>query len=239
MNYLLDSHTHTIASGHAYNTIYEMAHSAADKGLSLLGITEHAMAMPGTCHELYFMNLKVVPRTLCGIEVLFGAEANIIDLDGGLDMKEKVLQRMDVVVASLHTVCIEPGSCERNTNAYLKAMENPFVNIIGHPDDGRFPVDYDTVAAAAKEQHVLLELNNSSLDPRGARMNALENDRKLLQCCMKYGTSIILDSDAHCAADVGRHDYSGRLIEEMQFPEELIVNRSVEIYKSYLKRYEK
>ena len=65
MNYLLDSHTHTIASGHAYNTIYEMAHSAADKGLSLLGITEHAMAMPGTCHELYFMNLKVVPRTLC------------------------------------------------------------------------------------------------------------------------------------------------------------------------------
>ena len=59
MKYVLDVHTHTIASGHAYNTIKEMAQSASEKGLELLGITEHAMKMPGTCHSFYFANLKM------------------------------------------------------------------------------------------------------------------------------------------------------------------------------------
>ena len=69
MDYLLDVHTHTIASGHAYNTIMEMAKAGFDKGLKLLGITEHAPMMPGTCHAMYFHNLKVVPITMCGIEL--------------------------------------------------------------------------------------------------------------------------------------------------------------------------
>ncbi|MCC8051674.1 MAG: phosphatase [Clostridiales bacterium] len=237
MDYLLDSHTHTLASGHAYNTIYEMAQDAAGKGLKLLGITEHAKEMPGTCHELYFMNLKVLPRQLFGIEVMFGVEANIMDYDGKVDMEQWLLERMDVVVASLHTPCIEPGSRSENTQALLKAMENPFVNIIGHPDDGRYPVDYEVLAAAAKEQHVLLELNNHSLAPGCSRENAWENDREMLKYCKKYGTPIILDSDAHCAVDVGNHIYSEQLLAELDFPEKLVVNRSVEEYKTYINRF--
>ena len=62
---VLDLHTHTVASGHAYCTIHEMAAAAAGKGLEILGITEHAPAMPGTCHNFYFHNLKVVPREPC------------------------------------------------------------------------------------------------------------------------------------------------------------------------------
>ena len=73
MNYVLDVHTHTIASGHAYNTMREMAKAAADKGLELLGITEHAMAMPGTCHEYYLQNLKMVEREMYGTELLLGS----------------------------------------------------------------------------------------------------------------------------------------------------------------------
>ncbi len=237
MDYLLDSHTHTLASGHAYNTIYEMAQDAAGKGLKLLGITEHAKEMPGTCHELYFMNLKVLPRQLFGIEVMFGVEANIMDYDGKVDMEQWLLERMDVVVASLHTPCIEPGSRSENTQALLKAMENPFVNIIGHPDDGRYPVDYDVLAEAAKEQHVLLELNNHSLAPGCSRENAWENDQEMLKYCKKYGTPIILDSDAHCAVDVGNHIYSEQLLVELDFPEKLVVNRSVEEYKTYINRF--
>ena len=49
-NSVLDLHTHTIVSGHAYSTLREMAKAASDKGLELLGITEHAPKMPGTCH---------------------------------------------------------------------------------------------------------------------------------------------------------------------------------------------
>lgn len=237
MEYRLDSHTHTLASGHAYNTINEMVQAAVDCGLDLLAITEHAMTLPGTCHELYFHNLKVLPRKMKGIEVLFGVEVNLIDYEGKLDMKSSLLQRMDVTIASMHIPCIAPGTVSQNTNAVVKAIENPDVNIIGHPDDGRYPIDFDTITAAAKEHHVLLELNNNSLNPDCTRENARENDIKMLEFCMKYQTPIILNSDAHWAEDIGNRCNSMPLVEELKFPEELIINRSVEEYKKYINRF--
>ncbi|MDD2957363.1 MAG: phosphatase [Lachnospiraceae bacterium] len=239
MHYRLDSHTHTLASGHAYNTISEMAQKAAEKKLELLAITEHSMTMPGTCHEFYFLNLKTVPRTMYGIELLLGTELNIIDYDGKVDMRQGLLERMDVAIASLHTPCIRPGTVAENTRALVKAMDNPCIGIIGHPDDGRYPVDYDTLAAAAKEKKVLLELNNHSLDANGARVGARENDIKMLECCMKYKTPVILDSDAHWADDIANCTNSLPLIQEMGFPEELIVNSSLEEYKKYVYLYQK
>lgn len=237
MRNVLDSHAHTIASGHAYNTIYEMAQTAAAKGLELLALTEHSMEMPGTCHEFYFLNLKVLPRQMFGIEVYFGTEVNIMDYEGKLDMRQGLLERMDVVIASLHTPCIAPGTEAENTRAYLKAIENPAVNIIGHPDDGRYPVNYDELVAAAREHHVLLELNNSSLNPAGSRKDPVPNDIRMLELCRKYKAPIIVNSDSHCAADVGNHQFADRLLEEVSFPEELIVNRSVEEYKKYINRF--
>ena len=232
----LDSHTHTVASGHAYNTIMEMAQQAAKSGLELLAITEHSVRMPGTCHEFYFMNMKTLPRKLFGIDVLFGAELNIVDYDGTVDMTEKLLRGMDVCVASLHIPCIKPGSVAENTRALTEVMKNPYVGIIGHPDDGRYPVDYDTLAAAAAEHHVLLEINNHSLDPDSSRVNAPENDRKMLERCMHYGTKIILDSDAHWCLDIGNTCFSAPLLKEMNFPEELVVNSDVALYKTYTNR---
>ena len=81
-NSVLDLHTHTLVSGHAYCSLREMAKAAADKGLEVLGITEHAPAMPGTCHKYYFENLKIVPREMYGIQLLLGSEVNILDAQG-------------------------------------------------------------------------------------------------------------------------------------------------------------
>ena len=53
---LMDLHTHTLACGHAYNTLYEMARSASEKGVPLFGSSDHAPAMPGSCHKYYFTN---------------------------------------------------------------------------------------------------------------------------------------------------------------------------------------
>lgn len=61
---LIDAHTHTVASGHAYSTLQEMAQAAADKGLQVLGITEHGPSVPGTCPLLYFKNMFVVPHMI-------------------------------------------------------------------------------------------------------------------------------------------------------------------------------
>ena len=184
MKIAIDTHSHTIASGHAYCTIREMASAAAKKGLQGLAITEHAPTMPGTCHPFYFSNLKVIPRQMSGVEMLFGVELNILDADGTIDLSEALLKEMDLVIASLHLPCFAKGATkETYTEAYLKVMENPYVNIIGHPDDGRIPVDYEKIVEAAAKYGKILEVNNSSLTPGGFRQNARENQHTILELC--------------------------------------------------------
>ena len=234
MKDILDVHTHTIASGHAYNTIWEMAQGAKDRGLELLGITDHAPKMWGSCHEFYFSNLKVVPRNINGMTVLQGVELNIMDYDGHIDLPDEILEEMDVVIASMHSPCLRPGTKEVNTRACLRVMENPYVNIIGHPDDGRYPIDYEALVTGAKEYKVLLELNNNSLNPEGFRKNTIANDREMLLLCKEKQVPIIMGSDAHVVTDIGRHERAMALLEEIDFPEELIVNRSVEELMKYI-----
>ena len=236
MRDVLDVHTHTLISGHAYNTIMEMAHAASEKGLELLGITDHAPEMPGGPHFFYFHNIKVMPREIDGMPVLFGTELNIMDFDGTVDLPESILKQMDVVIASLHTPCIKAGSREENTRAIVSALKNPWINIIGHPDDGRYPVDMEQIVYTAKEEHKLLELNNHSLEPTGSRTNAEENDILMLKYCMEYQQPIIMGSDAHCIWDIRNHDMAVKLLEKVEFPEELVVNRSVEEFMKYIRK---
>lgn len=236
MKDVMDLHTHTIVSGHAYNTLYEMVHSAADKGVELLGVTEHAPKMPGSCNQLYYINLKVVPRELFGVRLMLGAELNILDYEGRVDLTPRYLDRLDFAIASIHDPCYENGTIAQNTQAYLEVMKNPAVQIIGHPDDSRFPVDYETLVCAARENHVLLELNNSSLHPLSSRAGARENYLAMLEYCKKYKACVVIDSDAHCEVDVANHAAIHKLLEEISFPEELVVNTSLKKAAAYLPR---
>lgn len=234
MKYVLDTHSHTIASGHAYSTMMEMADAACEAGLELLAITEHGSGMTGSCSEIYFQNLRVVRRNRKGVKLLLGAELNILDYEGNLDMHEDTWKGLDIVIASLHIPCVKPGTKEQNTNALIGAMKNPYVTIIGHPDDARYPVDYERLVLAAKEHQVLLELNNSSLNPLGFRQNARENDILMLKLCERYQVPIVMGSDSHVADDVGNFSFASALLEELKFPEHLIINMSVDRLTPYL-----
>ena len=77
--FILDTHSHTVASGHAYGTVLEMARAASERGLQLLAITDHAPALEGSCSEIHFRNFKVIDQYLYGVEILMGAELNIMD----------------------------------------------------------------------------------------------------------------------------------------------------------------
>ncbi len=236
MKYVLDMHSHTIVSGHAYSTITEMAKAASEKGLELLGITEHAPMMPGSCGVIYFQNFRVIPREKFGVKLMFGVELNIMDYKGNVDLEDAVLAKSDIRIASLHSPCIKPGTKEQNTAALLGAIKNKYVDIIGHPDDASYPLDYEILVKAAKKYHTILEVNNSSLHPLGARKNARENLITMLTLCEKYQVPIIMDSDSHVDADVGNHAFSKPLLEEIHFPEELILNRSVDVFLSTLEQ---
>lgn len=232
----MDLHTHTIMSGHAYSTRNEMIKAAEEKGLEIYAITEHAPAMPGSCHNMYFMNYKVLPRTYKNMTVLYGVELNILDYAGRVDLPKSLLKEMDLTLASIHVPCYVSGTVEENTNAYVEAMKNPYINIIAHPDDGRFPINYEMLVKAAKEYHVILEVNNASLAPGSFRGDPREQYKEMLQLCMNYEVPVVMNSDAHVEVQVGEHGFAQEVLDLAGFPEELVVNYHREILKEYINR---
>ena len=155
MKILLDVHTHTVASGHAFSTLQEMVRTAADKGLQILGITEHTGGIPGTCSPIYFRNLPVVPRLMYGVELLLGAEINIVDYEGSLDLEEEYFKFLDIRIAGLHSLCYRPGTVEQNTLAVEGAIRNGHIDIISHPGDGTADLFFEPLVLAAKENGVV------------------------------------------------------------------------------------
>lgn len=231
---ILDLHTHTIASGHAYNTLYEMTKAASDKGLVLFGCSDHGPAMRGGPDAFYFINFKVIPRDLYGIKLIMGCELNIRDNTGKIDLSERYLKGLDYAIASIHDFIFKKGSAQENTMACINAMENPYIQILGHPDDGRIPLDYELLVEGAKKTGKLLEVNSSSLHPLSPRKNARENYIRMLTLCRSLEVPVILGSDAHVAADIGNHERALKLLEELDFPEELVVNTSPEKLLPYI-----
>ena len=223
-----------IASGHAFSTLQEMAQAAAGKGLKLLGITEHSPGVPGSCNPIYFRNLHVVPRQMYGIELLLGAEINILDGEGNLDMDENCMRMLDIRIAGIHSLCYSYGTVDENTHGMVKAVSNPFIHIISHPGDGTAELNFEPIVLAAKEHHTLLEINNSSLKPTRNKPNARENNLSILRLCKRYEVPVILGSDAHISFDIARYDYLYDLLQLTEFPESLIMNRDVKSFKEYL-----
>ena len=95
-------------------------------------------------------------------------------------------------------------------------------------------MDYQALVQAAREYGVLLELNNSSLRPGGSRKDAKPRDVEMLRYCREYQVPVVIGSDAHVDTDIGNHEMALALLEEENFPQELIINRSVEALKEAL-----
>jgi putative hydrolase len=105
MKIIADMHTHSIASGHAYSTINELAAAASAKGLLAMAITDHGPALPGGPHAYHFGAMRFIPREIGGVRILLGCEANIIDINGRIDLSADYLNRLDFVMAGLHVFC--------------------------------------------------------------------------------------------------------------------------------------
>ncbi len=234
MKLIADLHTHTLASGHAYGTIRENAQAAAQRGLALLGVSEHAPGIPGTCDPIYFWNLKCVPKMLHGIRVIHGSEINVLE-GGNLSLEERYLERLDYAIAGIHTMCYKNQGPQGNSMNVIGCIEKSRkVRFISHPDDGRCPYDYDLLARGARDNNVALEVNNSSLHPTSSRQNARENYREMLECCEKYRVPVIINSDAHDPSAVGIFDDAIALVKAYGFDESLIVNADEERLKAFI-----
>lgn len=230
----LDVHTHTVMSGHAYSTLQEMVAAAQQKNLDILGITEHAPGIPGTCNPIYFRNLHVVPRQFGNLRLLLGAELNILDTKGTLDLDEYYYKMLDIRIAGIHLLCWEGGTIEENTQGMINAIRNPWTQIISHPGDGTAELLFEPIVLAAKESKTLLEINNSSLNPNRNKETALRNNLEILRLCKQYEVPVVLSSDAHISYAIADYSFIWPLLQETEFPDQLIMNYFPARFLSYI-----
>lgn len=233
MKIIGDMHTHTVASTHAYSTITENCRSAAERGIRVVAMTDHWGEMPDSPHIWHFENLRILPRQICGVTVLKGVETNIIDNDGNFDMPRKTLEKLEWVVASMHRQVYEPTTAENHTRAYIKAAQDPIVDVIGHCTTDMFPIDFEKCVKAFKEYGKLVEINESSIL---YKKGSLENSYELLRLCKKYEVPVVFDSDGHFCELIGVVDTAVRIAQEVGFPEELVVNADYDRLMGYIRK---
>ncbi|MCH5210237.1 MAG: phosphatase [Oscillospiraceae bacterium] len=231
MKILFDTHTHTLASAHAYSTVQELAKRAADEGMEAIAITDHAPAIPDGVHPWHFINLKAIPREINGVKILYGAEVNILDLEGNIDLDEDILKNMDVVNASIHKPCYKDLGAEDNTSAYLSIVNNPLIDVICHSGAPDLSYDYEKIIDLAKKNHKLIEINNHSFYVRKA---SIPNCKRIAELCMEKEVGIVVSSDAHISFEIGDYNNALDMLKEISFPEKLIINRNLKAFEGYM-----
>ena len=231
MKILFDTHTHTLASTHAYSTVMENAKYASEIGMEAIAVTDPAPAIPDGAHEWHFLNLKALPREIYGVKILYGAEVNIVDLEGNIDLGEDILKKLDVVNASIHRPCYKDFGAKDNTSAYLAVVNNPLIDVICHSGSPDMAYDYERIIDLAKKNHKLMEINNHSFF---VRKSSIPNCRKIAELCKEKEVGIVVSSDAHIAFEIGDYNYALDMLKEISFPEKLIMNRSLKAYEDFM-----
>ncbi len=206
-----DVHMHTTATD-GRNSIREMAEAGLARGLAYVAITDHSknLAMTNGLDEKraleHIQRIREVDREMEGrIRVFTGIEVDIL-ANGQLDLDDEVLAHMDVVIASIHTRFEQ--SREEMTDRVLRAIENPYVRILGHPT-GRlllrrepFALDLGAVLRRAAELGVAVEHNAAP-----ERLDLCDRDLRLAK---ELGCRIAINTDAHDSRIVGRMSYGIR-----------------------------
>ena len=178
--------------------------------------------MPDGPHEWFFNNLPAtVPDVLDGVIVLKGAEANILDFGGSLDLNERQLKKLDWVIASYHTPCCAPADIASHTAGWLAVAKNPDIDVIGHCGDERFRFDYEPVIRTFAEHQKIVEINAHSFH---GRPGSKENCRQIALLCKKYAVRVVCSSDAHFFTEIGNAGEALDMLMEIGYPEKLILN---------------
>ena len=119
-----DLHTHTCASGHGTtDRITDLAKEAAKRNMQVLGISDHGPASMGSAGLSYFRSLFLCEKKRFGVSIRYGAEANILDAEGHLDIPDDILQALDYCIISMHRPIYTSGSAAENTKAYIRGEE--------------------------------------------------------------------------------------------------------------------
>ncbi|MCL2546483.1 MAG: PHP domain-containing protein [Oscillospiraceae bacterium] len=230
---IADLHIHTNACGHATPTIEEAAAAAKQKGLSIIAITEHGPDVHDAPPLEYFVDISQnYPREIDGVTVLGGIELNM--MPNGYDLPDDILAQLDFVLCSQHQWCYPPSDDREVVTAdWIKACEHPHIDGIAHVGQSDYNIGYDAIVRACVRTDTVLEVNNTSL--RFGR-ESRETFEHWLKLCAKYDCPVIVNSDAHDARFVGNVDLAMDLLQEIGFPEDLVLNTNETRFRAWLAR---
>ena len=227
----VDTHTHTILSGHGWSTIRENCEAANRFGMKGVCLTEHTPLITGPNTAMLIGNMRVIPSPLCGINVYKGAELDITPVPGQFGIPQKNIDKLEFAIASLHREGYPAGSTRAAyTAAHLAALEYGYVDVVGHCDRYSHPCDVEAIVLRCKDKNRLMEVNNNSLSNPVNRPDTL----KIAALCKQHDVRIVVSSDAHICEDVGQVKKAMELLDEVEFPPELIVNLYEKDFAAYL-----
>ena len=236
MKLIADLHMHTLFSSHAFNTVTEMIGQAQKIGLKAIAITDHGPLMPDSGHEWHFMNKGQLPKKLDDLIIMYGAEVNVVNVNGDLDIGDYYLKDLDWVVASIHKEIIPKLSYEDATQLWLNIAKNPYVDMIGHCEQVQHFFDYEKVVQEFAKNNKVVELNvNSAVCRPSGQQNMIE----LAKVCKKYRCKVAVNSDAHSIYKIGTTGNVLDMLESIDFPEDLVVNANYENLIKELKIHNK
>ncbi len=228
----VDAHTHSVASGHAFSTVLELCTYAKRHNLDAFVLTDHSPTMPGGPVFFIPTMFPSLPKEIDGVRIFYGMEVDVLNKNADMGLERKYMRFLDFCIASFHDVCYTHAQNETiYTDPAMLALEDPYVDMLGHPGNPTFPVDVEAVVRCAKKHNKLIEVNNHSFNVRkGSKENCLE----FLKYCKKHDVRVSLSSDAHIATAIGKVENCKALLSSVDFPEELVINTSIEKFMGYL-----
>ncbi|MGV8141017.1 MAG: PHP domain-containing protein, partial [Candidatus Woesearchaeota archaeon] len=126
----IDLHTHTLHSGHAYGSFYDVVNEARRKRMKIIAITDHGPSMVGSSGHIHFRMGHRVPKYK-DLNILWGCETNIIDVKGNIDIDKGLQKKLDIVLVGFHENCpYKDLGVKKNTEAVLNALKNPDVDVL-------------------------------------------------------------------------------------------------------------
>lgn len=230
MNIEVEVHCHTNIVKHAYSTILEMVQFGKEAGLRGVAITDHGPGSSDGAPLTYFGCMSLMSDEAYGVRIIKGAELSILQTDGEIDLPDNVLKNLDWVIASIHEPKFDPREFDKCTSAYMNVLDNPYVDMLGHTGRFPFPYDCEKVVKHLIELDKVMEFNEHSFDKAGSRERCAE----IAKICKKYGAKVCIGSDAHFATGVGRVPRTIQMLEEIDYPEKLILNREADRFFDYL-----
>jgi DNA polymerase (family 10) len=192
-----DVHMHTVETD-GRNTIEEMAEAGRERGYEYMAITDHSKNLAfanGLTDEralAHIERIRAVEKKMKGIRIFAGIEVDILG-DGSLDLSDSVLEQMDIVIASVHSLFSQDRATM--TDRLLKAIANPNTSLIGHPTGRQllrrdaYQFDFDAVLKAAAKHRVAMELNSYP--------ERLDLSDVHLRMAKQHGVKIVINTDSH------------------------------------------